>query len=125
MASALFGGGHHYKPPPYQPDQREASYRPQYQEPQPLQSARQMQQYQPQPNYPQSSARGLERTQHQQYQDMKASMPYMQATSGRTGGTSSNAWASGTNQNCGNMISDRPTSRVLAPPGGRSSVTFG
>ena len=38
-----------------------------------------------------------------------------------THGTSANAFASGTNQNCGNFITDRPTSRVLAPPGGRSS----
>ena len=37
------------------------------------------------------------------------------------GGTSANAFASGTNQNCGNFITDRPTSRVLAPPGGKSS----
>lgn len=36
-------------------------------------------------------------------------------------GTSANAFASGTNQNCGNFITDRPTSRVLAPPGGKSS----
>jgi hypothetical protein len=38
---------------------------------------------------------------------------------------SSNHWASGTSQNCGNMLSDRPTSRVLAPPGGRSSFKLG
>jgi SPIRAL1-like protein len=37
------------------------------------------------------------------------------------GGTSANAFATGTNQNCGNFITDRPTSRVLAPPGGKSS----
>ena len=46
------------------------------------------------------------------------------ATTGATTatyGTSANAFASGTNQNCGNFITDRPTSRVLAPPGGRSS----
>jgi len=41
-----------------------------------------------------------------------------------TGATSSNAWASNSSQNSGNMISDRPTSRVLAPPGGKSSITF-
>jgi len=41
----------------------------------------------------------------------------------RTGprGTSSNAYASGANQNCGNVITDRPSTRVHAPPGGRSS----
>ena len=40
---------------------------------------------------------------------------------GARSGTSSNVFASGTNQNCGNFMTDRPTSRVLAPPGGRSS----
>ena len=39
----------------------------------------------------------------------------------KSGAISANAFASGTNQNCGNFITDRPTSRVLAPPGGRSS----
>ena len=38
---------------------------------------------------------------------------------------SSNAYASGANQNCGNVLTDRPTSRVLAPPGGRSSISIG
>lgn len=38
-----------------------------------------------------------------------------------SGHVSANAFASGTNQNCGNFMTDRPTSRVLAPPGGRSS----
>eukprot|EP01059_Diplonema_ambulator_P034240 TRINITY_DN7586_c0_g1_i1.p2 TRINITY_DN7586_c0_g1~~TRINITY_DN7586_c0_g1_i1.p2 ORF type:complete len:117 (+),score=28.11 TRINITY_DN7586_c0_g1_i1:68-418(+) len=37
---------------------------------------------------------------------------------------SSNAWASNSNQNCGNMITDRPSTRVHAPPGGKSSISF-
>ena len=37
----------------------------------------------------------------------------------------SNAYANGANQNCGNVITDRPTTRLHAPPGGTSSVTFG
>ena len=41
--------------------------------------------------------------------------------SGATRGTSANVFANGTSQNCGNFLSDRPTSRVLAPPGGKSS----
>ena len=40
-------------------------------------------------------------------------------------GVSSNRFASGSNQNCGNFITDRPTTRVHAPPGGKSSITFG
>merc|ERR550537_713704 len=37
----------------------------------------------------------------------------------------SNAHANGANQNCGNFITDRPTSRVLNAPGGASTITFG
>eukprot|EP01064_Diplonema_japonicum_P013534 TRINITY_DN2109_c1_g1_i1.p1 TRINITY_DN2109_c1_g1~~TRINITY_DN2109_c1_g1_i1.p1 ORF type:complete len:134 (+),score=41.41 TRINITY_DN2109_c1_g1_i1:56-403(+) len=37
---------------------------------------------------------------------------------------SSNSWASNSNQNCGNMITDRPSTRVHAPPGGKSSICF-
>ena len=37
---------------------------------------------------------------------------------------SSNAYANGASQNVGNVITDRPTSRVTQPPGGRSSITF-
>ncbi|CAN0303194.1 unnamed protein product, partial [Ectocarpus fasciculatus] len=38
---------------------------------------------------------------------------------------SSNAYASGSNQNSGNFMTGRPTTRVRAPPGGASSITFG
>ena len=41
---------------------------------------------------------------------------------------SSNAFANGANQNCGNFISDRPTTKLHAPPGGSStagSLIFG
>eukprot|EP00930_Biecheleria_cincta_P105178 TRINITY_DN9776_c0_g1_i1.p1 TRINITY_DN9776_c0_g1~~TRINITY_DN9776_c0_g1_i1.p1 ORF type:complete len:327 (+),score=31.34 TRINITY_DN9776_c0_g1_i1:85-1065(+) len=38
---------------------------------------------------------------------------------------SSNSYASGANQNCGNVLSDTPTTRVAAPPGGRSSISLG
>ena len=37
----------------------------------------------------------------------------------------SNAYANGANQNCGNFITDRSTTRLHAPPGGRSSISFG
>ena len=36
----------------------------------------------------------------------------------------SNAYASGANQNCGNVLTDRPTTRLPAPPGGKSSISF-
>jgi len=39
--------------------------------------------------------------------------------------TSSNKFASGVNQNCGNSITDRPTTRVHQAPGGTSSVCLG
>jgi len=38
---------------------------------------------------------------------------------------SSNAFATGTNQNCGNVITDRSTTRIHAPPGGTSSFSIG
>jgi len=47
------------------------------------------------------------------------------STNSTTSRTSSNAYANGSNQNCGNFITDRPTTRVHAPPGGKSSITFG
>lgn len=37
---------------------------------------------------------------------------------------SSNTFASGSNQNCGNVISDTPTTRVARPPGGTSSFSL-
>lgn len=39
--------------------------------------------------------------------------------------TSSNAFAQGSNQNCGNQITDRSTTRIHAPPGGQSSICLG
>lgn len=41
---------------------------------------------------------------------------------GRTG---NNYARPGGQQNVGNFLSDRPSSRVLAPPGGKSQITFG
>lgn len=49
------------------------------------------------------------------------SMPE-QRCAGGLGTASSNVWAKG---NAGNMITDRPTSRVLKPPGGGSSFVVG
>ncbi|KAL7443954.1 hypothetical protein ACHAXM_010964 [Skeletonema potamos] len=38
---------------------------------------------------------------------------------------SSNDFASGHSQNTGNVLTDRPTSKVTQPPGGRSSIILG
>ena len=38
---------------------------------------------------------------------------------------SSNVWASNQSQNCGNMLSERPSTLVSQAPGGRSSFTIG
>ena len=46
-------------------------------------------------------------------------------TNGRTLAPSANAFASGRDQNCGNVVTGRPTSRVLAPPGGTQTFTLG
>mmetsp|Transcript_58799 Transcript_58799/g.70126 ORF Transcript_58799/g.70126 Transcript_58799/m.70126 type:complete len:136 (-) Transcript_58799:124-531(-) len=45
--------------------------------------------------------------------------------SGPERNVSGNAFANGNNQNCGNVITDRPSSRVLAPPGGKTSIQLG
>lgn len=52
------------------------------------------------------------------------------APSGSTNNTSnkpvsSNAFASGANMNGANIMTGRPTSRVLAPPGGKTSISLG
>ena len=41
------------------------------------------------------------------------------------GAASNNNYVRSEGQNVGNFLSGRPTSRVLAPPGGKSSITFG
>ena len=40
-------------------------------------------------------------------------------------GVSSNLYANGNSQNTGNVLTDRPSSRVTQPPGGKSQITFG
>ena len=40
------------------------------------------------------------------------------------GPVSSNQYASGSRMNSGNVITDRPSSRVTQPPGGKSSISF-
>ena len=40
-------------------------------------------------------------------------------------GESSNRYANGNNQNVGNVITDRSSTRIHAPPGGYSSIHFG
>ena len=49
--------------------------------------------------------------------------PY--AFGARTDGGSSNAFANGNNQNSGNSIASRPTTKVQQAPGGASSIVFG
>mmetsp|Transcript_65747 Transcript_65747/g.122593 ORF Transcript_65747/g.122593 Transcript_65747/m.122593 type:complete len:218 (+) Transcript_65747:73-726(+) len=40
-------------------------------------------------------------------------------------GRSSNSFANGANQNCGNVLTDRPTTRIRQAPGGNSSLVLG
>ena len=47
------------------------------------------------------------------------------SAAGSSSGVSANAFASGSNQNSGNVMTGRPTSRVLAPPGGHCSIQLG
>ncbi|MEW5306787.1 MAG: hypothetical protein WDW36_009225 [Sanguina aurantia] len=48
-----------------------------------------------------------------------------QVSSDVSAGTLQNNYARHSGQNVGNFVTDRPSSRVLAPPGGRSSIVFG
>ena len=45
-------------------------------------------------------------------------------TRGRENNNNNNNYARATSQNVGNFLTERPTSRVLAPPGGASSGIF-
>jgi len=47
------------------------------------------------------------------------------STSSSNSNRSSNQYASGASQNTGNVLTDRRTTRVNAPPGGASSFTLG
>ena len=44
---------------------------------------------------------------------------------GMAGAVSANSYACGANQNCGNVMTGRSTTRIHAPPGGTSQVVFG
>lgn len=48
-----------------------------------------------------------------------------QAKSAIRPGASSNQYACGSNQNSGNVLTDRRITRIHAPPGGVSSIRFG
>jgi len=49
----------------------------------------------------------------------------LDAPMGGARGVSSNLWASGANQNAGNFISERSSTRIHAAPGGNSTLTLG
>jgi len=55
----------------------------------------------------------------------ETNVPAEPAAAAPKGRVSSNAFANGSNQNCGNFITDRPTTRLHAPPGGKSSFSLG
>lgn len=54
-----------------------------------------------------------------------APAPAVSIIPGGAAALSSNAYASGANQNSGNVLTDRRTTRVLSAPGGKSSIVFG
>ncbi|KAG1665396.1 hypothetical protein FOA52_015806 [Chlamydomonas sp. UWO 241] len=64
--------------------------------------------------------------QQQQPQQHQQQMNPNGSPSGQTIGSSNNNYSRpGGVQNVGNFITDRPSSRVLAPPGGKSQISFG
>jgi len=52
-----------------------------------------------------------------------SSASHIGAAHGQRQRTTSNAFACGSNQNCGNMMTDIPSTRVRQPPGGHSSLS--
>ena len=48
-----------------------------------------------------------------------------EAAQGDGFGTNNNNYSRPDSQNVGNFLTDRPSSRVLAPPGGGSQISFG
>ncbi len=59
--------------------------------------------------------------QQQQFGDVN-SMENAQPFGSNT--TSNNNYARSSGQNVGNFLTDKPSSRVLAPPGGKSQVSY-
>ena len=51
--------------------------------------------------------------------------PKYQPTYESTHAISSNAYANGSNQNCGNVMTGRSSTRIHAPPGGHTQWTLG
>ncbi len=60
---------------------------------------------------------------HQPYEQPAHGSSAFGGDAGRMRG-SSNAYANGANQNCGNVITDRSSTRLHAPPGGHSSLNL-
>jgi len=63
--------------------------------------------------------------QTEQYRAQLQQKQMQQERKGETSFVSSNAYASGANQNSGNYLTDRRMTRVNAPPGGHSSICLG
>ena len=61
---------------------------------------------------------------HQPYEQPAHGSSAFGGDAGRMRG-SSNAYANGANQNCGNVITDRSSTRLHAPPGGHSTFRIG
>ncbi|OQS00999.1 hypothetical protein ACHHYP_02038 [Achlya hypogyna] len=77
---------------------------------------------QPQSSYQQQQDT---RQQPQQQRPQASSAPFAQDSDTGIGRVSSNRFASGVSQNTGNVITDRSTTRIHAPPGGASSFRLG
>lgn len=92
-------------------------YQQQQQQPPPAQHQYQHQQHQA-PVQQQQQYPGYQQQQQQQQQQYGGGV----AAGSRQ---SSNSYASGSNQNAGNVLTERRITRIHAPPGGKSSITFG
>lgn len=79
----------------------------------------------PQQQQQQMMPQQMQQMQQQQYQGMPPQGYGGGGFSGEGTGSGNNYSRPGGQQNVGNFLSDRPSSRVLAPPGGQSQIVFG
>lgn len=71
------------------------------------------------------SSRGVCSNNTNEHKEMACNSKMLRPCSSKDATVSSNKFACGANQNCGNIITDRSTTRIHHAPGGKSSLVLG